>query len=194
MTNALESTMRSMMQRLRINCRGIVLILVVACISTSVTAHPGSGIAVDRLGQIYFLDTGSGLWKIDKEGTVTHLSKTLFHWLALDENNVFATGRLPSSAGTGLDWEILKVSANPTLLIASDWPIALGQDGSLYYPSGRAGNLRIMRSLPSGMTSVLATLPETTSGQPLPHLNGLAPGPSDSLYYTENNAIRRITA
>jgi len=51
-----------------------------------------------------------------------------------------------------------------------------------------------MRMLPSGETSVFATLPATTSGQPLPHVNGLTAGPKGSLYYTENSAIRRITA
>jgi DNA-binding beta-propeller fold protein YncE len=172
----------------------LVAVTIASFLPASIMAHPGAGIAVDRQGQVYFLDTGSGLWRIDTQGRVTRLSETLFHWLALDANNLFARGRLPSSAGTGLDWEISKVGENPTVLLSSDWPIALGQDGSLYYQSGRPGKLRIMRSLPSGVTSVLATLPATTSGQPLPHVSGLAPGPSGSLYYTEDNAIRRITA
>src|SRR5262249_11443419 len=120
------------MQRLLTNCCRIVPILAVLCLSTSVTAHPGSGIAVDRLGQVYFLDTGSGLWKIDGQGRLIRLSSKLFHWLALDANDRFASAPLPSSAGTGLDWEILRVGANPTVLIASDFPIALGQDGNLY--------------------------------------------------------------
>lgn len=160
----------------------------------SIMAHPGSGIAVDRQGQVYFLDTGSGLWKIDRQGKVTHLSEIKFHWLAVDANNLFASGRLPSSSGTGLDWQIVKVGTDPTILIASDWPIAIGQDGSLYYQSGAAGHLRIMRSLPSGTTTVFADLPATVLGQPLPHVSGLWPGPGGSLYYTEESAIRRITA
>ena len=136
------------------------------------------------------MDTGSGLWRIDTEGRVTRLSETRFHWLALDANSLFASGQLPSSSG---DWEIVKVGTNPTLLLSSDWPIAIGQDGNLYYQSGRPGHLRMVRSSPSGATSVLATLPATVLGQPLPHVNGIAAGPGNSLYYTENNAIRRIT-
>jgi sugar lactone lactonase YvrE len=101
---------------------------------------------------------------------------------------------VPSSAGTGFDWEISKVSENPTVLLSTDWPIAIGQDGSLYYQSGRAGNLKIMRSSPSGVTTVFVTLPKTVLGQPLPYVSGLARGPSGSLYYTEDTAIRRITA
>jgi sugar lactone lactonase YvrE len=47
--------------------------------------------------------------------------------------------------------------------------------------------------LPSGATSVLATLPATTvSSERLQWLNGLAGGADGALYFTENNAIRRI--
>lgn len=180
-----------MMQRLRTNYRQIVLILATACLlSTPALAHPGSGIAADRLGQVYFLDTGSGLWKIDTQGKLTHLSSTLFHWLAIDAGDRFASTRLPS----GALGDILTVGANPTLLLSSDYPIAIGQDGNLYYPSGQPGGLRIMRMIPSGETSALVTLPATVKGESLPHLNGITAGPDGSLYYTENSAIRRITA
>jgi SMP-30/Gluconolactonase/LRE-like region len=181
---------RMRMQRLRTKCRRIVLMVAVMCLSTSVTAHPGSGIAVDRIGQVYFLDTGSGLWKIDAHGKLTHLSGTLFHWLALDVNNAFANTQLPS----GAQGELLKVGTNPTVLISSDYPIAVGQDGNLYYPSGPIGGLRIMKMNPSGATSVLANLPGTVKGESLPHIGGIAAGPNNSMYYTEDSAIRKITA
>ena len=182
------------MQRLTINFWRIVLTLAIACLSSSVSAHPGSGIAVDRLGQVYFLDTGSGLWKIDAKGRLIHLSSKLFHWLALDAKDRFADAQLPSNAGTGLDWEILKVGVNPTVLIASDFPIAMSQDGNLYFPSGRSGDLRIMRAMAGGTTSVLVKLPATVKDEPLPNINGITTGPNGSVYYTENSAIRRITA
>ncbi len=138
------------MQRQRTNCRRLVLILIATCLlSASINAHPGAGIAVDRLGQVYFLDTGSGLWKIDTRGALTHLSGTLFHWLAIDENNRFANTRLFS----GALGEISKIGANPTVLISSDYPIAIGRDGDLYYPSGPAGNLRMMKMTPSATMS-----------------------------------------
>src|ERR1043165_2157346 len=135
---------------------GLIALMMLFLLPTAICAHPGSGIAVDRRGQIYFMDTGSGLWKIDTEGRASQLSRVRFHHLALDVNDAFANGRLPSSAGTGLDWEILKVGADPTILLSSDWPITIGHDGSLYYQSGSRGHLRIMRSLPSGATSVFA--------------------------------------
>lgn len=178
------------MQSLRASCRGIAVILAAACLlSTPILAHTGSGIAVDRFGQVYFVDTGSGLCKIDAQGKLARISGTMFHWLAIDPNNRFGSSQLPS----GALGDILRVGANPTLLLSSDYPIAIGQDGNLYYPSGAPGGLRIMRMVPSGGSSVLANLPATASG-PLPHINGITAGPDDSLYYTENNAIRRITA
>lgn len=179
------------MPRLRIACRLIILILAAACLSTSVTAHPGSGIAVDSLGQVYFLDTGSGLWKIDTQGRLIKLSGLLNHWLTLDANNGFAGGRLPTDPSG--DWVITRVGVNPTLLISTDFPIAIGREGSLYYPSGRPGHLQLMRATPSGETSVFATLPLTVTGQPLPYLGGLIAGADGSLYYTEDSAIKRIT-
>lgn len=168
----------------------LTLALVLVVLPASIMAHTGSGITVDRLGQIYFLDTGSGLWRIDTRGRLTHLSRVLSHWLAVDEESRFARSTLP----TGSLGEISKVGNSPTTLLSSDYPIAIGQDGNLYYPSGRPGGVRIVRMLPSGATSLLATLPPTTSGQPLPHLNGLSGGPDGSLYYTEDSSIRRITA
>jgi sugar lactone lactonase YvrE len=50
----------------------------------------------------------------------------------------------------------------------------------------------MMRMMPSGKSSVLANLTATARG--LPHINGIAAGPDGSLYYTENSAIRLITA
>src|SRR5438034_1338595 len=68
--------------RLRANCCRLLLTLATAfLLSTSALPHPGSGIAVDRFGQVYFLDTGSGLWKIDTLGRLTKLSGLKNHWL-----------------------------------------------------------------------------------------------------------------
>jgi len=178
-------------QRLRTSCRLTFLTLAVVCLlSTPLFAHPGSGIGVDQHGQVYFLDTGSGLWKIDGQGNLSWLSKTLFHWLAIDADNRFANSPLPKGATA----EIQTVGTNPAVLIASEWPIAIGQDGNLYFQSGRRGSLKVMRMTPSGSTSVLATLPLTVQGQPIADLNGIIAGPNGSLYYTEDSAIRRISA
>jgi DNA-binding beta-propeller fold protein YncE len=168
-----------------------VLVLTVACLlSTPATAHPGSGIVVDRLGQIYFVDMVSGVWKLGAHGALTHIPGPAFHWMALDPGDRFGGVRLPSGSG----WEIARIGANPTLLLASDFPIARSRDGNLYYPSHGDGTpLQILKLVPSGQTSIFATLPATTARGPLRDLNGLAAGPDGSVYYTENDAIRRIS-
>jgi sugar lactone lactonase YvrE len=178
-------------KRLRANCLRLVLTLAaIGLLSVSAKAHPGAGIAVDRAGQIYFIDTGSGLWRIDTAGKFTHLSRTLFHWLALDEDNRFANTQFQS----GALGEILKVGSNPTVLLSSDYPIAIGGDGNLYYPSGSAGNLQLMRMTPAGATSAVVAFPATVNGKPLPHIGGIIAGPNASLFYSEDAAIRKIDA
>jgi sugar lactone lactonase YvrE len=164
-----------------------VLTIPVLFAPTAAFAHPGSAIVVDRLGQVWFLDTGDGLWKIDTRGALIRIGGNRFHWMTLDQNNAFAGATLPRDVG--------RVGTNPTLLIASDYPIATGRDGNLYYPSVTSGGrVQIMRMLPSGLTSVLAILPATTTnGEQLRWVNGLAGGADGNLYFTESRSIHRIT-
>jgi len=160
----------------------------VACFTaTPAMAHPGSAIVVDRLGQVWFLDTGDGLWKIDTHGALIRIGGNRFHWMTLDQDNRFSGAALPR--------DVTRVGKSPTLLIASDYPIAMGRDGNLYYPSvAPSGRVQVMRALPTGLATVVATLPATTvSGPPLRWLNGLTGGADGQLYFTENSSIRRVT-
>jgi len=160
-------------------------------LAASAIAHPGSGILVDRLGQVYFLDTGSGLWKIDTKGSLSHLSPLRNHWLAMDPNDRFMQSRLPTDPGR--DWVITAAGSNPTLLISTDFPLVIGQDGNLYYPSARESNVRILRASQTGGTTAFVTLPRSVAGAALGWINGLASRQDGSIYYTEDNAVRRIT-
>lgn len=154
---------------------------------SSALAHPGSSIFVDARGQIFFVDTGSGVWKIDTQGRLTKLPGVAFHWFALDTNNRFQDSRMPFGPG----WEIRVAGRGPTLVISSDYPIAIGTDGNAYYPlPGNNGRLRIMRLRPDGRENVFAELPADSHRW----LNGLAAAPDGSLYYTEDSRIRRIDA
>jgi len=159
--------------------------LLFGLLPTTLVAHPGSGIVVDRMGNIYFLDTGAGLWKIDTRGVLVKITAPRFHWLTLDAQDRFASARL-ASGPTG---EITRVGSKPTLLLASDYPLAIGSDGNLYYPSRRPGgaSLDLLRVEATGHNAILATVS-------LPYLNGLAAAPDGSLYYTENRAIRRVSS
>ena len=152
-------------------------------------AHPGSGIVVDRHGEVYFLDTGSGVWKIDLQGKLTHLPGPRFHWMTIDYDDCFRDVRLPS----GARGDITRVGATPTLLVASDYPIAIGSNGNLHYPSYASGSgLQLIQLTPAGRTNVLTNL-SAAGGGDLRWVNGLAAGPNGSLYYSEDNAIRRVS-
>src|SRR3989304_5060394 len=161
-------------------------------VANEALAHPGSGIVVDRQGNVYFVDTGSGVWTIDRNGKLTRLSGPAYHWMAIDIDGRLRNVALPYfSSG---DATVSRVGADPTLLLSSDFPVVVGSDGSLYYPCLSAGKqLQIFRLTPSGTTTSEKTLPANTESGPLRWLNGMAFGPDGSLYYTENKAIRRIT-
>lgn len=44
-------------------------------------AHPGSGICVMDNGQVFFVDTGYGIWKIDESGDVSSYAQADGHFL-----------------------------------------------------------------------------------------------------------------
>jgi streptogramin lyase len=145
-------------------------------------AHPGSGIVADKSGQIYFIDTGAGIWTIDAKGALLKVPGPNFHWLALDPDGRFGKARLPSGAGG----EVTRSGADGKLLAASDFPLVVASDGNLYYPTrARGGSLQIVKLTPAGGTSARASLP-------LPWVNGLAAGPDGALYATGKDSIRKI--
>ena len=156
------------------------------------SAHPGSGIAVDRQGQVYFVDTGSGVWKVDVGGHLVKQDASMFHWMAIDLDGRFGDGRMPTSPFGDFG----RAAASPSLMLSSDFPVVIGHDGALYYPDrGRAdGRLELLRWTPAGARSVLTTLPASTESGPLRWINGLAAGPDGSIYYAENRAVRRVSA
>ena len=169
-----------------------LLAIILLFVANEVLAHPGSGIVVDREGNVYFVDTGSGVWKIDRNGKLTRLSGPAYHWMAIDIDGRLTNVTLPYfSSG---DATVTRVGVDPTLLLASDFPITVGGDGSLYYPWLRdSEQLQVFRLAPSGTTTVLKTLPANTERGPLHWLNGIVAAPNGSIYYTEDRAVKRIT-
>ena len=158
-------------------------------------AHPGSGIVVDRHGEVYFVDTGQGVWKVDLQGHPARHQGPAYHWMTIDHRGSFAGRRMPRNVGG----ELPVVGKNPTLILSSDFPVAIGSDGAFYYPqAGSDGRVRVMRLASSGDPAVFATLPVATEVGPggkivrAGWIHGLAAGPRGSLYYTEMHAVRRI--
>lgn len=160
-------------------------------------AHPGSGIAVDDRGSVYFVHAEVGVWMVDSQGALLQRDGPGYHFMIADPQGHFAAHQWPRFP----DGEIRVVGADPALLLASSFPVAIGPDGALYYPEARNDDhVHIMRVMPSEDPTDFATLPDATeidpAGEPIRArwIHGLASGPDGALYYTEKNAVRRIDA
>lgn len=154
-------------------------------------AHPGSGIVVDRQGEIFFTDTGEGVWKIDPTGQVTLHGGPAYHWMTLDHESRLAGVNWPQFVEPST--QIEKLGSNPTLFVASDFPLTTGADGALYYPElGRDNRLRVYRTFASGERAQFAVLDRAADGKELRWLNGMAAGPHGAIYFSENAAVRKI--
>ena len=89
--------------------RTFICLMLFVLLGTGALAHPGSGIVVDKEGNVFFTDTGMGVWKIDTKGKLTYIPASRFHWMAIDEAGSFAgsfassialpSGTLPSIIG-----------------------------------------------------------------------------------------------
>ena len=160
-----------------------------ALVSNTASAHPGSGIVVDKYGQIYFTDTGKGVWKFDKQGKLTYMPSSRFHWMAIDPVGYFAESQ--KSFG-GYFERVTPQGSKPALVQCSDFNLVVNSDGNIYYADTRPASAKIMRRTPGGKESVLV------SDKIFEFVNGMAAGTDGSLYISEasnpgSNTIRKIT-
>ena len=169
---------------------GIFITLVLCFLpATKTSAHPGSGIVLDKEGNIYFTDTGKGIWKIDKQGKLSFLPSSRFHWLTIDAAGSFAG----SQKNFGEYFEkVTPESNNPVLIMCSDFPLVVHKDGNIYYAVTRPGSAKIIKRTPDGKESIFA------SDKIFEFVSGIAAANDGSLYITEGsnanaNTIRKIT-
>ena len=166
----------------------VLLVGALSLLASEALAHPGSGIVVDRRGNVYFVDTGSGVYKIGRDGKLTKLSAPAYHWMAIDVDNRLGNTTLPRFSAGGAT--VARSGDAPGILVSSDFPIAVEPDGDLVYPwLGPGERLEVFRLAPSGTTTILKTLPANSG---LRWLNGIAAARDGSIYFTENKAVRRI--
>jgi hypothetical protein len=179
------------MMRAFLRCRILFATFLILGASSAALAHPGSAIGIGRDGRIYFVDTGGGVFEISRAGRTNRHDGPAFHWFAIDKTSRLAKTTWPAIPGA----EIKSVGLNPTLVLSSDFPVAIGRDGGLYYPElGPRAHLRIIRVTPSGSRSVHVTLPEEPGAGGSPSwINGLATGADGSLYYTHDRTLRKIS-
>lgn len=154
-----------------------------------VSAHPGSGIVVDKDGNIYFTDTGKGVWKIDTQGKLTYLPASKFHWMTIDAIGSFAGSQ--KSFGEYFE-KVTPENNKPALIMCSDFPLVVNKDGNIYYANTRPGSASIIRRTPDGKESVFA------SNKIFEFISDITAGTDGSLFITEAsnanaNTIRKIT-
>lgn len=170
---------------------GILALLAAGAIGAC--AHPGSSIVVDAQGQVYFVDTGQGVWKLDTQDRLTLIHTLAYHWMALDEKGHFAKSNALGEFDQGSFERITPAGAIPTVIISSDYPIAVGSGGGLYYvPYSRDGPRELVRRLPDGQTAVLTSLPTAEGEKAMRWVNGITMGHDGSVYVTDNDAVRKI--
>jgi len=164
-------------------------LLLCVLFGTKASAHPGSGIVVDKFGNVFFTDTGKGVWKIDTQGNVTYILASKFHWMAIDSIGQFAES--PKNFGQFFE-RVTAQDSKPALIMCSDFPLVVNKDGNIYYADTRHNSARIVRRSPDGKESVLA------SDKIFEFINGITAGQDGTIYITEAsnanaNTIRKIT-
>ena len=156
--------------------------LVIFLFAAPAFPHPGAAIAVASDGRVFFVDTGTGIYSIGRDGRVVRQEGPAFHWFAFDPQNRFARTAWPRIPNA----EFRSVGG---LVLSSDFPVTIGSDGVFYYPEAQGERVTIVGIRANGTKSARAVVPAAKRW-----LNGLAAGPDDSLYYTEDAAVRRIDA
>lgn len=165
-------------------------ILLAFCLSIPVMAagHPGSGIAVNPDGTVYFMDTGAGVWRLEKSGNVVKLPGPAVHWLALDREGRLANTKLPTFSQN--DATIARSDDN--LFLSSDFPLTVDSKGALYFPRKQDDRLRVFRLEPSGAVSMFATVAARQDRTNPDWINGSTFGPDGTFYYTEDHGVWKI--
>ncbi|MUV14743.1 hypothetical protein [Noviluteimonas gilva] len=172
--------------------RRLIGVLLGCLFAAAALAHPGASIHVAADGRIYFVDTGGGMFVVGRDGKLVRQPGPAFHWFALDETSGLAKTRWPSIPGS----EITAVGTRPTIVLSSDFPVAVGSDGALYYPR-LVGETRweIVRVAPGGALSVHARFPAMKrSDGDMQYVNGMAATPDGALYFSHDRSVHKIDA
>ncbi len=147
-------------------------------------AHPGSAIVVDAKGQVYFVDTGHGVWMVDAAGKLVDLGGPAFHWMTLDPDGRFAGLKVQ---GGSFEF-VAKAIQGGVLILSSDFPVAIANEFLYFAPYGASPPLRVMRLTRDGRTEPAAVIETRTQW-----FNGLAHG-RDGLYFTEDAAVKKLAS
>jgi hypothetical protein len=171
-----------------------VLILSLIGFSQMGLAHPGSGIVVDKYGNIYFIHSKTGVVKISVDGKLTYIHKsTDGHWLCLDEQGVFSRTKPTYFERISPD------GAVPAIIYAGGGsPIIVNKDGNFYYCGGENGDLHpgaktLVRETPEKQQTVFSPHLEDTLNKLNDGITGLVAATDGSIYVACWNSLLKIS-
>src|SRR5947207_162693 len=171
---------------MKTNAYVLITALVTLVVANSALAHPGSGIAVDREGQVYFTQTnGKGTWKLSPKGELTLISDVRHHWLDIDLEGSFSRSNLKDFQ------RITPEGARPAILTCGNFPFTVNRDGNVYYSSWKPGRLEINRQSPDGKVSLMQL--EGATNTAIGGVTGMASGPDGSLVVTDGSMLLKVT-
>src|SRR5206468_2472233 len=104
-------------------------------VTATAFSHPSSGIVVNEQGEVFFVHSGRGLAKLDREGKLTYVYQSKGgHWLCLDPQGSFSRTQPKHFK------RITPDGVRPAIIFADGGaPIAVCRDGNLYYGSNWDG-------------------------------------------------------
>lgn len=154
--------------------------------------HPGTGILIDKSGNIYFTHTGVGIAKYSTSGVLTYIHNSVDgHWMCLDEEGIFS--KIQPVYFQRITGEGLK----PAIIYAGGGsPIVMGKDGNFYYCGGERGDLKpgaktIIRETPQHKQTIISPPLEDTLNKLHDGITGLAAGDS-GLYLACWNSLLMV--
>ncbi|MCI0541609.1 MAG: hypothetical protein L0Z50_40945, partial [Verrucomicrobiales bacterium] len=177
--------------------RWILLLIAALPLGTASTAlaHPSSGIVVNDQGDVFFVHSTRGVAKLSVDGKLTYIHQsTGGHWLCLDPQGSF------SRTQPRYFKRITPDSTRPAVIFADGGaPIAVGQDGNLYYGSSgekdnddEPGALALSRLSPDGTARAFAPKLKDAMAKAHVGITGLAAGPDGSVYVASATTIFKI--
>jgi DNA-binding beta-propeller fold protein YncE len=158
-------------------------------------AHPSSGIVVNEQGEVFFVHSTRGVAKLDREGELTYVHQsTGGHWLCLDRQGSFSRTQ-PKHFH-----RITPGDVRPAIIFADGGaPIAVCQDGNLYYGSGwggghehEPGGATVSRLSPDGTISAFAPRLKESLSMGRVGVTGLAAGPDGLLYVASATGVLKV--
>jgi len=180
---------------MRLGWKLLFAAILVLCLASTAVAHPSSGIAVTESGEVLFVHTTRGVAKVDSAGKLTYIHTNAGgHWLCLDRQGSFSRTQ-PK--------HFLRITADgirPGIIFADGGaPIAVCQDGNLYYGSGwggghehEPGGATVSRLSAQGTVTAFTPQLKEVLARGNVGITGLAAGSDGALYVTSAIGVYKV--